>query len=493
MKSRHIFFITIILLAILSVSAVSATDNLSNSTVGTTANGGNVPISTVNENPLASGNSNQSSISSGDLTKYYKNDSQYHATFFDFNGTPIVNESITINVNGGTYHRTTNQEGSITFNINLNPGNYTLTVKNPITDETASNSIVVLPTINGSDIVKYYKNGTQYYVNVVDGQGNPLVNSKVEFNINGVFYYRTTNDKGVAKMNINLNSDDYVITAKNLENNETTSNKIKVVSTINGKDVKLYYKNGTQYVVNVIDGQGNPLVNTKVRLNINGVFYNRTTDENGTARLNINLNSGKYIITAYNPVTTELASNTVEVLNTVIPQNAQAGGDISLEYKAGKYTVELHEKDGSLAVNKSVSFNINGVFYKRTSNEKGLASLNINLLPGNYIITADYDGCKVSNTLKIRVTPSIKIINTTVKSGDYLQFRLTEKNSGNPITGDHYGIVYFNDTTYGTYPDSTGLCKIGVGLNPGNYLFYFGTIDDGWYSSLLVGNTIKII
>ncbi|WP_029143177.1 hypothetical protein, partial [Methanobrevibacter smithii] len=46
------------------------------------------------------------------------------------------------------------------------------------------------------------------------------------------------------------------------------------------------------------DGQGKPLANQNITFNVNGVFYNRTTDENGMANLLIRLNQGKYIITS---------------------------------------------------------------------------------------------------------------------------------------------------------------------------------------------------
>jgi len=54
--------------------------------------------------------------------------------------------------------------------------------------------------------------------------------------------------------------------------------------------------------------------NIEVEFNINGVFYKRFTDEYGKASLNINLGPGEYIITAKNPVSGEMHSNTVTVL-----------------------------------------------------------------------------------------------------------------------------------------------------------------------------------
>ena len=521
MKFKNIFLITIILLAIFSIAAVSAEDVASDDTLISSDLDDEVSLSIdedsiiqssyvdiVNDEILANdtdgngtgngtgnetGNGTNPTIISSDLVKYFKNDTQFIATFFDQEGNLLVNQTVFFSINGGNYNRTTNASGAAKFSINLNPGQYKITTTNPVTNESVINNVTVLTTMNGANVTKYFKNGTQYYVTIFDGQGNPAANANVTFNINGVFYSRVTNPNGTARLNINLNSGSYIVTAQNTINNEMISNKITVLPTISGKDIKKYYKNDTQYYANFVDYQGNPLNKTKVQFNINGVMYDRETDENGTARLNINLEPGKYTLTAINPVTSEQKSNTVEVLNLISTKNSQSGGNISIEYNSGaKYTVLVHYNDGSIANNTSLTFNINGVLYNRVTDENGTASLTINLLPGDYVITTDFNGCTLSNLLKVRVTPNIKIVSTTVKSGGLFQFYLTEKNSGNPITGNHYGIFHYNGTTWGSYPDGNGLVSFTINFPAGNYLTYEGMIDDGWYAFYLNGNTIKV-
>ena len=51
---------------------------------------------------------------------------------------------------------------------------------------------------------------------------------------------------------------------------------------------------------------------------------------------------------------------------------------------ASRFEATIYNKDGSLAVNKNVTFNINGVFYTKTTDKNGVASLGIALRPGNY-------------------------------------------------------------------------------------------------------------
>lgn len=51
--------------------------------------------------------------------------------------------------------------------------------------------------------------------------------------------------------------------------------------------------------------------------------------------------------------------------------------------------------------NQNVSFNINGVLYQKVTDKEGIASLNITLLAGEYIITSYWNDFQVGNTIKI--------------------------------------------------------------------------------------------
>ena len=123
-----------------------------------------------------------------------------------------------------------------------------------------------------------------------------------------------------------------------------------------------------------------------------------------------------------------------------------------------------------------------------------MTNLTINLIPGNYVITSNFEGCLASNLIKVRITPTISIVSTKIKQGQPIQFYIKEKNSGNPITGEHYGVVLFNNTYYGALPDANGLVSIGQNLPVGfRDLLYFSVMDDNYYSSIMVGNTIEIV
>ncbi len=60
------------------------------------------------------------------------------------------------------------------------------------------------------------------------------------------------------------------------------------MSNVETANLVKYYKNESQFVVKVLNGDGTPANGTNVTFNINGVFYTRDVI-NGTATLNINL------------------------------------------------------------------------------------------------------------------------------------------------------------------------------------------------------------
>ena len=338
-------------------------------------------------------------IIANDLTKYYANEKALTCEVQDSESHPIDNASVTFNVNGKNYSRTTNSSGIAKMNVNLDSGNYTYDAYYLLNNSVVakdSGLIQILPTISGEDIEKIYRNDTQYYATFLDSNGELLANTNVTFNINGVFYTRKTNESGVARLNINLNAGEYILTAINT-NGEMHSNNITVLNSISGNDIVKYYKNDTQYYATFLNSDGSLLTNTNVTFNINGVYYTRKTNESGVARLNINLPPNDCILTAINPATGEMYSNTIRVLNVL------SASDMSMTYRDGsKFNVTLLDGQGIPYANQELTFNINGVFYTRTTNELGVASLNINLQAGNYIITSTYKGLSIANTIKIQ-------------------------------------------------------------------------------------------
>ncbi|WP_409199670.1 C1 family peptidase [Methanobrevibacter sp. DSM 116169] len=252
-------------------------------------------------------------LNADNFTMYYKDGSQFIVTLLDALGNPLDNKTVNITINGVSYLKKTNESGIASLNINLNPGNYSVSVFFDGGDEfnnaSIENYIDVESTFISKDLIKFYKNGTQFDVTVFGLNGDVLADVNVTFNINGVLYNRTTNSSGVARLNINLNPGNYTITTS--FNGLSLGNNIEVKSIVYTSNLVKTFGNNETYDVLVFDGQGNPLKNVTVKININGVFYYRITGSDGIAKLNINLDPGSYIATVnYNEYAT---SNNVTV------------------------------------------------------------------------------------------------------------------------------------------------------------------------------------
>ena len=206
----------------------------------------------------------------------------------------------------------TDKNGIASLGLNLNSGNYTVNVK--VDDIAVKSSVTIKPTIYANDFVKVFRNDTQYNALFLDMDGNPLANTNVTLNINGVLYTRTTNATGWAKLNINLNQGTYIITAINPVNGDMKSNNITVLSRLESSDLVKTYQNASQFVVRVLADDGSYVgANEEVEFNINGVMYKRYTNSTGHVLLNINLQPGEYIITTYYKNCAQ--SNKITVLN----------------------------------------------------------------------------------------------------------------------------------------------------------------------------------
>ena len=325
-----------------------------------------------------------------DLVKYYG-----EAKNFNARAVNIDSDYIVFTINNQEYRRAL-VNNSASLPINMGPGIYNITSYYSRVNQSVKNTITVLSTIESNDLVKYYKNASQFEVRLLDSNGNHTNSSKkVTFNINGVFYTRQINDNGIARLNINLNPGQYIITTNNPFTGENKSNVVTVLPYIESHDLVKYYMNDSQFVVRITDEKGNYVgAGEEVTFNINGVFYTRHTNATGHVKLNVNLNPDDYIITTqYGGCS---VSNNIKVLSVL---NAS---DLEMSYHDGsKFTVNLLDNAGNPYSNQIVTFNINGVFYNRTTDAYGDAKLNINLQAGEYIITSSYNGSNIANTIII--------------------------------------------------------------------------------------------
>ena len=332
-------------------------------------------------------------ISAPDLVKYYKGPERFIVTVTDKKDKGLFNKSVNITINGVTYSRTTDENGTASLNINLNSGEYQVNVA--VDDEEVNSTVSVKATIDASDVVKMFRNDTQYSATFLDVNGTPLANTKVSFNINGMIYNRTTDENGTAVMNINLGAGEYIITAANPVTGEMKSNSIKVISLIESSDLTKYYKNDSQFVVRIHSDNGSYVgAGEEVKFNVNGVFYTKKTNATGHATLNINLPQGNYTITTYYKECSQ--GNSIEVLPIL---NAS---DLEMKYKDGsQFKATLVDGQGKAYAGQIVQFNINGMLYNKETDSDGIAKLNINLMPGEYIVTSSYNGFNIANTITI--------------------------------------------------------------------------------------------
>ena len=175
------------------------------------------------------------------------------------------------------------------------------------------------------DQTLYAFSGSNFTTQLFNSAGNVLANETVTFTINGKEYNRTTDENGYAHMRFNIQAGTFNITYKYLGNDAKfvsgctgnasvtivpASCKIALADTTVTK--------GTQAIATLTNVNGQAIANAVVSFVVNTKLYQRTTDANGVAKLNINLNSGSYGFSAvFNGNNNYLSSGTSITMNVV--------------------------------------------------------------------------------------------------------------------------------------------------------------------------------
>lgn len=272
---------------------------------------------------------------------------------------------------------------------------------------------------------------------------------------------------------------------------------IKNLFTNNKINTQIYCENlnkiqgeSTPLSVVCTDREGNLLADKTLVFEINGVEYTRITDENGIARLNINLPIGVYPVGVSFKGDDEYNKSSayckVYVNPTVIVD------DLNMTFRDGsKFTAKLTDTNDKPISGVEVIFTVNNIPYTRYTGDNGVASLNINLNAGDYTILTSVAGVNVFKQIHIDKVPTkMEGIDLIKNYGDTTPYQCAVYAGNTRVAGSVD--LKINGKTYTRTSDENGLYKLNINLNPGTYDIVSTFAGDVNYAASSIKNTVVI-
>ena len=165
-------------------------------------------------------------------------------------------------------------------------------------------------------------------------------------------------------------------------------------STIIASDFK-GYESFTSTINIKLTANGTALSSKHIKILVNGVTYDRTTDANGEVKLNLKLSKGSYLaeISFEGDDLTNNASKICKVIIEAPIQTKLKIGDKYINYRQGSkglFYVKLLDANNKAIKNRNVTFKVAGKTYTALTNNYGNAKIYLNLKKGTYKVKYYY-------------------------------------------------------------------------------------------------------
>ncbi|WP_406534531.1 Ig-like domain-containing protein [Methanobrevibacter sp.] len=391
-----------------------------------------------------------SSISGSDITRYYGRVSKYSVTFWK-NNNALANTKVSFKVNGVTYTKTTNKNGVAKLPVNLAPGKYIITVKNPYSKESVSKKYIskkdgtVLK--HGSSTFMTPNKKHSFTVTLKSKHDVPIKGKKVTFKYNNKKVTAKTNAKGKATITLSglkkgTYSISYSYSGDKFYSKSSGSSKLyvgtKQTVKLSAGDLIMDYKDGSVYKASVKDKSGNPLKNVKVKFTINGKSYTHKTDSKGIAKQSVGLNIGYYAIKTV--VSDKHYKSSTVSKHVSVKGTKFVGSDLYVSPGSSvSYSVKVLNYKNNPIKGTEVSFTVDGEKYTVSTNSNGVAKVGLGVLSnGTHKITYSKDS--YSGSSKIYVVNSVTI-KQLIDASDNVE-KYIEKNHKLPSTVNIGGVTY---------------------------------------------------
>lgn len=407
----------------------------------------------------------------------FKN-STFYVVLADVNGTLLVNKTVTFYIGNEQYSTKTDSQGRAYLRMELDPNVYTVNIVFNGDDYYKKVSSYTKLFISGdltelyvSELVKYYRNGTQFHARLVDGEGNSLVNKTVLVVLENVTYECLTDENGWITLKIDLKPGSYDVECyyygKNDKENSFNQTTITVLSTIVGSDEVRYYGVFPYLSIYFLDGAGDLIRNTQFVIGIDGTNYIAMINSAGVFNFNLNLASGSHVITVTNPYDGLTASYNLEILPTILVNKI-----IKLLGDGKYYSASFLDKNGSVLANTEIDVIIDGIKYVYKTDVNGKIKINMELAPNDYLVTVinPKTGEYIENTISVYAPIcENKDLVMYYNSGACYKVKIIGSN-GRPVGAGVSVKFTVANKVYTVKTDKNGVASLKITLMPNKYV-----------------------
>ena len=403
------------------------------------------------------------------LTTFYRSGEGLSIILLDEFGQKLNGTQVRVVLNDVTYLKTTDDDGNLFLDVDLDAGNYTLEayfegddlhVKSQNTSQ-----INITPSKTWIDIVNISYDSFNLFnitVDVYDQLNRILGNENLTLAVNGQRY---SLDK-LIPLSVGLNNISALFQSSNYYSSYLNTT-FEVAPVVLDVEIKVVRDFNNAHITFTLSQK----VNETLLIKINQEHYS-VKSVNGTYVLNLtDMDYGQYRLSAVIDSDFYAGENSTALFVNIKRTNLEVENMTTIYNSEDLFIVKLTDQFGQPVANKIVKFKLNNEVYDNITNDDGIAVLTVNLNGSAHVevsFESDelYLGCV--NSSKITVKSSITLPKTKIYVlNSIYEVSLLDKKV-NPLNNTQI-TIRINNVDYSLKTDDLGNASFAIPINYGNY------------------------
>lgn len=230
-----------------------------------------------------------------------------------------------------------------------------------------------------------------------------------------------------------------------------------------------YYGGSEKLVIFLKNSNGKAFASQNIVVKIGSKTYNLITNSKGQTSLDVDLKSGRYNATIIFPQTEKYHQASVNAIIEVL--STAEGIDVVKLYGSGtQYFAIFTDSNGKALGNTNITFRISDKSYKIETLPNGIAKININFKPGDYVISCINPVTKQKLSNKISIIYPIMGKDSSNYYGSKTTYKVRIYNLDLKPVGAGKTVKFkINGKTYKVKTNKNGYAKLAIKLKAKKY------------------------